>query len=434
MLYEMLTGRLPFEGDLTQIIVGHLQKQPPSLRAALPQASPYLELLISNLLAKQPHDRPQSAEVVRTALLDIQAGRPTTILQPRPANPATPATSAAATPATAGASQLPPAAPWVRQGTKLISGVFVVLLLAMAGVLLAQRTTTSTMEPINTSVPTIASTAVEIEIASPEPIPIIEEVTLTPGGQPLATAEPAATEEPLERATAVSTEIAITEGPQTREPTALHDLEAEPMVLLRNIEDTNGGSFTIGSLTITLPESGTEATIYGELRNEDDLPREVTQLSAQFANDLGTPQTNTLVIGQQILGPSEATAFSIKVAIEDANRAQSLDGLTFRIRSAIAQSVPQPSFSIKNLFILSRIEDGTPVYAVIGTLNKRGDGNMANLQVLLIFYDSDANVRGFDLIKLDNLSALVASDEQIDLIASVQPTIEGVVSYRAVVQ
>ncbi len=427
MLYEMLTGRLPFEGDLTQIIVSHLQKQPPALRARLPQASPYLELLLNQLLAKKAQDRPESADIVRTALLDIQMGRPTNILQSQPAAPAVAATPGVPA-ANPGATPGIQAAPWVGQALRILGSFYVILLIMLVIAALITQQPTIDQEVIRNAIPPVASTAVEVAISTPAP--------RTTEVDPTSLPAPTATSESLQRATEVPTDdfvINLTSTTDTATPSTLHDLEAAPMVLLRNIENTDGGSFTMGSLTITPPDSGHVATVYGELRNDDDLPREVTQLSAQLANEQSTP-LNTLVIGQQILAPGEATAFSIKVSLPDADTAQTIDNLEFSIRSKPAENPPAPAFSIKNLFILQRTEDGTQNYSVIGTMNKKGAGNLARLQMLLIFYDNDDNVRGFNLIRLDSVSALVASDEQINFIAKIEPTIDGVVKYRAVVQ
>ncbi len=66
VLYRMLAGRYPFEGDAAAVLAQHLTAEPPplgSLVAALPQT---LEVLIHRMLAKDPGDRPASmADVAR---------------------------------------------------------------------------------------------------------------------------------------------------------------------------------------------------------------------------------------------------------------------------------------------------------------------------------------------------------------------------------
>jgi tetratricopeptide (TPR) repeat protein/archaellum biogenesis ATPase FlaH len=76
MLYEMVTGRPPFVGDDSIAIIGqHINTPPVSPtwhRADLP---PALEILILQLLEKDPEKRPESATVVLQALEAVEAGK-----------------------------------------------------------------------------------------------------------------------------------------------------------------------------------------------------------------------------------------------------------------------------------------------------------------------------------------------------------------------
>ncbi|MCA9555190.1 MAG: serine/threonine protein kinase, partial [Myxococcales bacterium] len=63
-LYEMLSGKPPFEGTLTQILLAHVQTPPKPL-----PGTGDLGALALALLAKEPEDRPASAEVVTARLL-----------------------------------------------------------------------------------------------------------------------------------------------------------------------------------------------------------------------------------------------------------------------------------------------------------------------------------------------------------------------------
>ena len=67
MLYEMLTGRRPFdsEGNLFQLIVNHLNKHPRSLRDLQPDLPPEIDRLVLETLAKSPGERPTAADVAR---------------------------------------------------------------------------------------------------------------------------------------------------------------------------------------------------------------------------------------------------------------------------------------------------------------------------------------------------------------------------------
>lgn len=64
VLFEMLTGRLPFptiDRSDWLVAVDHVQNPPPPLRKLLPQAPMELEMLVAKSLAKRPEDRFQSA-------------------------------------------------------------------------------------------------------------------------------------------------------------------------------------------------------------------------------------------------------------------------------------------------------------------------------------------------------------------------------------
>ena len=63
MLYEMLAGRLPFEGDsAVAVALKHLSEQPPPISQWRPDVHPALEAVVMAALAKDPAHRWQSAE------------------------------------------------------------------------------------------------------------------------------------------------------------------------------------------------------------------------------------------------------------------------------------------------------------------------------------------------------------------------------------
>ncbi len=76
LLYEMLTGRRPFEGEtLTQVLLRIMTEQTPSLAELQPHAPPALVALVEKMLAKEPDARPRSIRQIAAALEAIQAGR-----------------------------------------------------------------------------------------------------------------------------------------------------------------------------------------------------------------------------------------------------------------------------------------------------------------------------------------------------------------------
>ncbi|MEM1009582.1 MAG: serine/threonine-protein kinase, partial [Myxococcota bacterium] len=69
ILYQMLTGQVPFQGDhVHQLGLGHMMLDPPRLEEHFPSK---LQGLLDQLLAKLPHERPQSMFEVWQALAPI---------------------------------------------------------------------------------------------------------------------------------------------------------------------------------------------------------------------------------------------------------------------------------------------------------------------------------------------------------------------------
>jgi class 3 adenylate cyclase len=74
LLYEMVTGRPPFEGDtVVAVISQHVNTPPLAPSWQDPTVPALLDTLIMDLLAKAPEDRPQSATVVLERLQRISA-------------------------------------------------------------------------------------------------------------------------------------------------------------------------------------------------------------------------------------------------------------------------------------------------------------------------------------------------------------------------
>ncbi len=64
MAFELLTGRLPFVGDLGATTFGHMTQPPPRLQSIRPELPDAVETLVQRMLAKAPEDRwPTLAEV-----------------------------------------------------------------------------------------------------------------------------------------------------------------------------------------------------------------------------------------------------------------------------------------------------------------------------------------------------------------------------------
>ena len=74
VLYEMLTGRPPFIGDLPAAVMNQqVSATPVPPRELVPTLPPALDALVVEMLAKRPEDRPQQAAALAQALRDTFA-------------------------------------------------------------------------------------------------------------------------------------------------------------------------------------------------------------------------------------------------------------------------------------------------------------------------------------------------------------------------
>lgn len=97
LLFRMVTGKLPFEGDTAQMMFGHVYTPPPDPRTTGVMIPPALSSLILAMLAKDPNQRPQTMTEIAQMLRRIQqdpAVSPTygaytgdTMVRPQPTSP-----------------------------------------------------------------------------------------------------------------------------------------------------------------------------------------------------------------------------------------------------------------------------------------------------------------------------------------------------------
>jgi dienelactone hydrolase len=87
MAYEMLTGSLPFTGNMQAVFAAHLSEPPPSLRASRPEIPVPLEAAVLKCLAKAPDDRWQTADELLTQLEAIETPGSGVAPTARPATP-----------------------------------------------------------------------------------------------------------------------------------------------------------------------------------------------------------------------------------------------------------------------------------------------------------------------------------------------------------
>jgi len=91
LLYEMLTGRLPFRAsDETVLALQHLRYEPPSLQVLVPHAPPALVQIVQKAMAKEPAGRyrnaGQLAHILRTQVGIWSPQQPVTTQPPLPAS------------------------------------------------------------------------------------------------------------------------------------------------------------------------------------------------------------------------------------------------------------------------------------------------------------------------------------------------------------
>lgn len=106
LLFEMATGRLPFERPTpVALAAAHVESPPPRPSALHPAFDPDLEALILQCLRKNPEDRPQSARALREALGHIALRRARSAADEHAAVSRSPRTSESARPATPSSSR-----------------------------------------------------------------------------------------------------------------------------------------------------------------------------------------------------------------------------------------------------------------------------------------------------------------------------------------
>src|SRR5436190_16334068 len=73
MLYELLTGRLPFDGDsAVAVALRHLTEPPPPLHQLRPDIHPALEAVVMQALSKEPRERFQDGDAFIAALEHVR--------------------------------------------------------------------------------------------------------------------------------------------------------------------------------------------------------------------------------------------------------------------------------------------------------------------------------------------------------------------------
>ncbi|KHL10691.1 UNVERIFIED_CONTAM: hypothetical protein LK11_45925 [Mumia flava] len=103
LLYELLTGRPPFQGDSpVSVAYQHVREEAPPPSTFNPEVSPQVDRVVARALAKRTEDRYQSAADMRADIERVLAGQPTAAM-------AAPTAAYAAVPPAPPTDTLPPA-------------------------------------------------------------------------------------------------------------------------------------------------------------------------------------------------------------------------------------------------------------------------------------------------------------------------------------
>ncbi|MCA1669632.1 MAG: protein kinase, partial [Thermomicrobia bacterium] len=268
VLYEALTGQLPFEGEsLVAVAMRQVHDPPPPMRQFAPEITPRTEAVVMRALAKDPADRYQSAGEMQAALI-AAAHMP----QPAPVFPAIPETAALpSVPPPAPSQPLPvderpPAPPFtVASGNGRRRLVFVPVIAALCALLalmavfalhatgggetataaptLAPRTTPTTQASavVVATIPLTAVPAPTIQASPVSPTAAPTVIAALPTTVPTAVPLPTPTPLALPTATAIPpTAIAPTAIPATAPPPAA--TERPPATATTNPPAVAGGA------------------------------------------------------------------------------------------------------------------------------------------------------------------------------------------------
>lgn len=88
IMYELLTGHVPFEGDnYLAVMAGHLQRNPKPIREQRPEVSPELEAVVLTAMRRYPENRYQTAGELLADLRTLPRGGAAPSPSPSPAAP-----------------------------------------------------------------------------------------------------------------------------------------------------------------------------------------------------------------------------------------------------------------------------------------------------------------------------------------------------------
>jgi serine/threonine-protein kinase len=370
MLYEMLAGRVPFDGDSAQIMYGHLQQPPPALRQLNPSVPDAVEQLILRLLEKDPDLRPQSAAELAAALRSLQSAGaaigPTVALT----------TQRAIQPIATAAERKHGSHTQPHWPIALMVGVAIVLagMAAFWGSQTAQRGNGPQPPPL--SAPTAQPTRTKGVIE--------QDPTESPAGSSV---------EPL---------IAVNEP------------------LLIDAQKSGPEPFSLGG--VSYKQDADSVWFFGEVRNDGAQARESIELRVNLLDASGQEiASHTGYASMSYLKPGEISPFSVLFTKDDG--AAPFESYTIEIRSRKADF--KPGYTYRDLSVLPGPQARADQYGFIkisGRVQNAGDRAARFVQVYAVFYDSAGLVVG-----LASGYAETANDAPLDPGADARFELQGVI-------
>ena len=166
VLYELVTGHLPFDADTPLgVVLKHINAPLPPPTTLNPNLSPSIEAVITRALAKDPNNRYQTANEFASDLERAMAGQPIEPISPEPTVVA--ATSEAMTVGPPSATPTPPATSVVRPGRGYVAMLAVALVLILLGC--AALLATGTLDRLSRALFSQAGTPTPDVIGTPTP-------------------------------------------------------------------------------------------------------------------------------------------------------------------------------------------------------------------------------------------------------------------------
>jgi hypothetical protein len=368
LLYELLTGRLPFEGDSAQIMYGHLQQPPPTPSLINPGLPAAAEQLLLRMLAKDPGWRPQSAAEVAAALRDLQSGAAATgptIVMPRPAG--TFSIASAGRP------------PWL-----LVAGLGAGGLLAIGLLIAAALTLASAPGPV---------------VQRPTPLIAISPIAARP-----TTVERDPPASPIVPASPV--------------PPSGAALELIDQAQLAGAAKVGPEPFTVGG--VTYRQDADTVWFFGEVRNDAAEARESVQVRVILRDASGAEllsKSSSAELGY--LNPGEVAPFSVLFTKDDAP--PKFASYDIEVRSSKADF--QLGYTYRDLAISATgpaRPDSLNFVKVSGRVQNKGARAAKFVQIFAVFYDAKGRVVGLTstFAERDNDAPLAAgADARFELSA-----------------